>query len=67
MHPFMFCVQISDETYRRAAKLAAVEEIHLVPVEDEDFEKLRARVDAVLFNAMRAGLRELEASPPARR
>lgn len=56
----MFCIPISDETYRRAARLANVEEIHLAPVEDEEFEALRVRVDALLFNAMDLGFGEIE-------
>lgn len=56
----MFCVPISDETYRRAAELAGISDIDLAPVDDSEFAAKRADVDALLVNALFAGLEVLE-------
>ncbi len=48
----MQCVLISDDTYRLAAKLVGVKEVHLAPVDRHVFNEARLDVDAFLMRTL---------------
>jgi hypothetical protein len=60
----VFCVPVSDDTYRRAARLAGIEDVNLAPVDDPEFSGMRADVDALLIHALDRGLKAMEVQEP---